>query len=397
MSVIRQLQRPFMPKVYDFVTGQKIDVPTISGPLLLDIGTVEVLYVHTDSFSVDIDSTGDGIALRIDDLDILIGRLAVNVHQTVAGSSFSCVYHTTPNVSDWDFSMAISAVPNSQCNLEILTNRSKVHIAEGHTHFNWESHSFLCRAAFRIVDGLIDIEQTVKKLVVRHITKFIDRQLQRSLNDIFSRINYIEMDYRNWTWIELCFSETTFGADFVRLGVTFEITEDTEPALNATSGPDGDALDVPDPSDEQLLLNAMAIGCALCWIWGFFCWFCCRKCYKVHRDSDEYERKWAEKKRAAQRDKRDNIERISSASPNGQSARRDSRMEHKFNPIPSVCNFHPSQSEESQDTDVEYKDTAGGGKGYAGTLGTERGGQMDEDPDEETGEGTQLIGAADAD
>ena len=211
MSVIEKLQRPFMPMVYGMMTGAEIKVPTIEGPLLLDIGTVRLRYVNADSVSVATDPTSHALQLSITDLDILVGRMKVNVHQTIGGSSLSCIYYTTPNISHWNFSMAINAAPHSnesRCNMEVYTNRSKVHILEGHTHFNWEFDSSFCSTAFNIADNLINIEKTVKKVLSNEIIKFIDKELQNSLNEMFAQINYVELDYQNYTWIQLCFSET---------------------------------------------------------------------------------------------------------------------------------------------------------------------------------------------
>merc|ERR1712083_5562 len=102
--------------------------------------------------------------------------------------------------------------------MEVYTNKSRVHIDEGRTHFNWEFDSGLCTTAFNIADKYINIEKTVKKMLSKEIVKFIDKKLQSSLNDVFQKINYVPLDYQNYSYIQLCYSETKVGPDNLVLG-----------------------------------------------------------------------------------------------------------------------------------------------------------------------------------
>ena len=378
MSVIDKLQRPFMPMVYNLMTGQKIHVPTIEGPLLLDIDTVTLLYVNSDTFTVTTDPENRAVELSITNFDILVGRLKVNVHQTIAGSSLSCVYYTTPNISNWNFTMAINAARHtneSGCNMEIYTNRSKVHIVEGHTNFNWEFDSSFCSTAFRIADNLIDIEKTVKDLLTKEIVHFIDRQLQNTLNEIFAQINWIEVDYQNLTFIELCFAETRVNTDSVVWSATFSLTDTPfDTTSTSTDLPFAPVEITTDDSKdwEGILLGMMALAAALCWIWGFCCWFCCRKCYQIYRDSDKYEQKWIERKEEkgfntlnGSTMEKEQIQRIGSLSPSG-NKKKKSTMEDKFNPLPSICNFDEDSSTDDDDGNFKFDPGTVGGNDMDG-------------------------------
>lgn len=324
MSLLRKVQEPFIPMLYELVTNQTIDIPTINiHSFYLDIDPVQLRWTDIESVSIDTDPVHNSINIKTSGLDILIDRFMINAHTSVAGCSLSCHIHSTPNISNWTFEMAINVSPPddlSQCDLQISINKSTIQITEGQTHFNWQTHSLFCTANLEMAVRVFEIESIIKTMLIHKIINFIDRQLPQLLNGMLSDINYWEINSENITWLgtssdfmhflnvsptldlelAMCFSDIKVNDDNVELGATFRLidTEDFHTTTSTTlvsSTDDNGLMDIKEDVDDNMLLWALLISCVFSWICGCICCLCCTHCCKCSRTKgyrQNKERQW---------------------------------------------------------------------------------------------------------
>ena len=231
-STFAKIQEPLSPILQTFLLHQTIHIHTINGPLNLDIDPVSLRYIHYDDFSITTNIERGGVDLQARNLDILVQKLKVNIHRTVAGSPFSCVYYSSPNISKWNISLNLLQTRpenGTRCNLEISANKSLTAIIEGHTTFNWEFGSSFCRSAFRVADELVGVKATVINMLVKEIKRFIDRDLANVANVLLEQVSLIETgEYHDGHKILMrtCFPEVEVRDDSVYLGAVFNVEEE---------------------------------------------------------------------------------------------------------------------------------------------------------------------------
>ena len=159
--------------------------------------------------------TNPDIDIDIRDLDVLLDRPKIKVHQSLGRLQLSCVY------SKWQLEMehislklGPGRVPNiSQCVLQIT---------ESDKHFDWCFDSCLCRSAF----GAIVPSIAQSALESRKNANFVDAQLQRGLDGSAAAGNLNKL--------EVCNATSVSRHDYLEIGAVFPSDEQQlEPKADA--------------------------------------------------------------------------------------------------------------------------------------------------------------------
>lgn len=203
--------------------------PITSLPFIkVTIDNLKFLYVKADAFIMTTNATRSTVDITITKIDVLLDTLGVTVEVPPEYGanldSLACVYSTTPNISNWNLSLAVN--PNKpdkeECNLNVETIKSSIKITEYHTDFQWEYPSKFCESVFLIADIALgnELEAVIKDLVIGEVTKFIDKQLQKEINNLLDRFSEFDGSgiNDNIALFHICFSDVLVGEDFINIG-----------------------------------------------------------------------------------------------------------------------------------------------------------------------------------